>query len=189
RRKLVVQLAEFNVVMGPYRYLPYSTGLLRAYAEGDQTIKSHCQFLPFLYEMDTTKNIWLKLQQAPDVAAFSVSMWNEQLSLSIARMMKQAYGDKVCIVFGGCHIPHRPLAYMEQHPFIDVCVASEGEEAFKQILLRAIGNDGFADIPGVSYRLSGQIVETKDSAANQKDLDIYPSPYLLGLFDSLIDQQ
>lgn len=183
--KLNVYTLEPNVTMGAYRYLPYSTGLLRAYAESDAEIRANYRFMPFLYEMDTVKNLLAKFTEEPDVLAVSVSMWNEQLNLAVAREVKKRWPGCLTI-FGGCHVPHHPSQYMEQHQFIDVCVRSEGEEAFRDVLIRYISSGDFVGIPDVTFRGKYRIIENSEHRPSSKDLDCYPSPYMLGLYDDLM---
>lgn len=186
---MLVYFNEFNVVCGKYRYLPYNSGLLRAYAEVDPIIWDNYEFAPFIYEMDTPANVLAKYIKPPDVAAFSVSMWNEQLNLAVAREVKARW-PRCLIVFGGCHVPHRPEFYMMEHPFIDVCVKAEGEEAFREILLRLIGCPStwdFSGLCGVTYRRGNDLVSNVGERPFVKDLDRYPSPYLTGMFDGLLN--
>lgn len=188
--KLRVAFHEFNIRMGQdYCYLPIVSGILRAYAGAEPEIRDNCEFLPYLYVVDSPANAWGRYPAPPDVAAFSVSMWNEQLCFAMARRLKQTYGDKVLIVFGGYSVPNHPAEYMEKHPFIDLCVRSEGEESFKAILKERLGNCNYRDIPGVTRRSGDVILENKQDWPFQKDLDCYPSPYLTGAFDDLMSAE
>lgn len=188
-RKQIVYTAEFNVVLGAYRYLPYSTGLLRAYVQTDPTIKNNIEFQPFLYELEPLSNVMGKFEKAPDVVAFSVSMWNEQLNLATAKEVKRRWPNCL-ILFGGCHVPHHPTDYMRQYDFIDACVRSEGEETFKEVLQRHLEHASFSDVLDLTYRTKdGDIIENLGHRNYQKDMDVYPSPYLEGHFDYLMKQQ
>jgi putative methyltransferase len=112
-------------------------------------------------------------------------MWNEQLSLKLANLLKRKYN--CLIIFGGPSCPHNPTEYFRKYKFIDIAVRAEGEEAFNQILLRYIDNKkDFRDIPNVSFRNQEDkcIINTNPSPFN-RDLDIYPSPYLTGEFEYL----
>lgn len=193
KRKLNVTFHEFNVRMGNCVYLPIVSGILRAYAETDPDICERYAFAPFLYQMDSVENVWKRYIDAPHVAAFSVSMWNEQLNLAIAKGLKETYSDCL-IVFGGYSVPHHPEAYMERYQFIDVCVRAEGEEAFLNLLKRYGTHEyfisSFHGIPGLTYRLwGGHIVSNPGEYPFVKDLDKYPSPYLSGMFDDLIKEE
>ena len=177
---------EFNVRMGKTCYLPLVSGLLRAYAETSQQIRENYQFMPFLYHMDNLPKILSNYDQ-PDVAAFSASMWNEQLNLAVAAEVKRRWPN--CLtVFGGPQVPHDPFDYFSQHPFIDVAVRAEGEEPFADILHRHLETDDFSDIAAVSFRdrRTGEVKISRIERAFKRELDSYPSPYLEGLYDDLV---
>lgn len=188
--KLKVCFYEFNIRMGRFCYLPIVSGILRAYAETNPEICERYEFMPFVYAMDSLTNVRKETKGLPNVAAFSVSMWNEQLCLEAARQLKDLFGNFVLIVFGGYSVPHHPTAYMVRHPYIDVCVRSEGEETFKAILGRYATEEhtrrGFLGVQGLTYRNGAEIIENKEEWPFVKDLDQYPSPYLTGMFDSLV---
>jgi putative methyltransferase len=188
--KRVVYFNEYNVRMGRMCYLPLVSGLLRAHAEADDRITSNYRFKPFIFHLDSLANILGKYDEAVDVAAFSLSMWNEQLNLRVAQAVKQR-NPGCLVVFGGPQVPHDPAAYMARHHFIDVCVRAEGEEAFTEILLRFLESRDFRDLAGVSFReaVSGDIVVSSAERPFVRDLNMYPSPYLEGLYDDLIASQ
>lgn len=184
-----VYFNEYNVRMGRMCYLPLVSGLLRAFAETSETIKANFEFMPFVYCMDTPENI-LRQYDRPDVAAFSASMWNEQLNLTVAAEVKRRWPECL-IVFGGPQVPHNPEAYFETNPFIDVAVRAEGEEAFADILQQSLESFDFSRIPGVSFRdrETGEFRTNKESRPFKRDLNTLPSPYLEGLYDDLIALQ
>lgn len=179
-----VYLNEYNIRMERSAYLPIASGLLRGYAETFPEVTSHYEFAPFLYHVDSMANI-MPRYDAPDVAAFSVSMWNEQLNLRVAEEVKQKFPDCL-IVFGGPQVPQHPQEYFRQHPFIDVAVRAEGEEAFTKILIRNLESRDFSGLTGVSFRKDGECVRNVVESHQPKDLDMYPSPYLEGLFDPIM---
>lgn len=180
-----VYFNEFNIRMGALSYLPLVSGLLRAYAETSEIIKKKYTFKPFIYAIDTPRTI-LDSYDAPNVATFSSFMWNEQLNHLIASEVKKRWPGCL-IVFGGPQVPHHPIQYMKDHQFIDVCVRAEGEESFTEILERFADGADFDGIPNVTWR-NGKIWENKNERLFSRDLDKYPSPYLKGLFDDLVQQ-
>lgn len=185
----VIYLNEYNVLMDQATYFPLVSGLLQSYSLKQPLIKEQYRFRPFLFFRDNIENI-LNQYQNPAVAAFSVSMWNEQLSLKVAKAVKKKFADCL-IVFGGPQAPQEASAYSQQNPFIDVCVRGEGEETFAEILVRSLESSDFEGIPGLSYRhpRSGQWIKNVQEREQTKDLDIYPSPYLEGHFDYLLASQ
>jgi len=94
------------------------------------------------------------------------------------------------IIFGGPQAPFHPAYYFVRHPFIDVTVRGEGEGAFRDILERWVESQNFGPIPGISWRepKTGHCIYSEAERPLPQDLDIYPSPYLSGLFDSLINE-
>ena len=175
---------EYNIRMEKSAYLPIASGLLRAFAETNEDIKHNYQFMPFNYHMDSLTNIMARYEE-PSVAAFSLSMWNEQLNLVVAAEVKRRWPDCL-IVFGGPQVPQHPSDYFREHPFVDVAVRAEGEEAFSKILLRNLESRDFRGLTGVSFRMGDECVRNEENSHQPKDLDMYPSPYLEGLFDDIM---
>ena len=182
---LRVQTAEFNVRYDRACYLPLATGLLRAYAERQPEIKDSYEFGPFLYRVDTLKNILKAYERPVDVAAFSVAVWNEQLNLAVAREVKWRW-PKSLIVFGGLQVPDDATEYLQKYPFIDVAVRRTGELPFAEILRQNLNGRDFSKIPQVTYRVGGDVICNPDNNAFNRNLDDLPSPALDGLFDELM---
>lgn len=183
-----VYFNEYNVLMESAAYLPLASGILRASAEANPKLAGHYEFMPFLFLRDRPE-VLLDRYENPAVAAFSASMWNEQLNLELARRIKERYPDCL-IVFGGPQVPHDPAGYFAQHPFIGVTIRGEGERAFSAVLDRFIGSRDFAGLPSVSFRdpLSGLCVRNDGEYGLEKNLDTYPSPYLEGLYEYLFEE-
>ena len=185
-QKRAVYFNEFNVLMHGSAYLPLVSGLLQSYVSKSPGLSRQYEFKPFLFYRDRLEKI-LAQYDHPAVAAFSVSMWNEQLSLKVAQQVKASYPDCL-IVMGGPQVPHQPAGYFAQYPFIDVAVKGEGEEAFGEVLARFLESKDFSGIASVAYRdpATGRCVVNDLKRPQSRDLDIYPSPYLEGVFDPLI---
>ena len=177
---------EFNVLMEGSAYLPLVSGLLRCYAETKPVLQERYEFMPFLFYRDRLASI-VNRYENPGVAAFSCSMWNEQINLRVAEEVKRRYPECL-IVFGGANVPHHPEQYFREHPFIDVAVKGEGEEAFAEILERALDTRDFSGILNVAYRHpeTGACVVNCGQRPQPRDLDCYPSPYLEGGFEPLM---
>ena len=184
--KRAVYFNEYNVLLENATYLPLVSGLLRAYAATSEIITDNYHFMPFLFYRDSVETLMSRYDN-PVVAAFSVSMWNEQLSLRVAAEVKARYPDCL-IVFGGPSVPHHPASYFKDFPFVDVAVRGEGEESFAEILIRFLDSRDFSDIPGIAWRdpFSEACVRNDMDRPQSRDLDVYPSPYLTGLFEDLM---
>ena len=181
---------EYNLLMGSggVTYLPLVSGILSAYIKTDQLVSKKIKVMPFIFEMTSSDKILNQYTERPDIAVFSISMWNEQLSLEVANEIKTKY-PSCLIVFGGPQCPHNPTEFMTKHTFIDIAVRAEGEEAFLGILKKFILNTGeFSSVPNVSWRSASSIVINKETPRYERSLDVYPSPYLTGEFDYLLTE-
>jgi len=193
KKKINVFLNEYNLLMGSggATYLPLVSGILSANAKKDKKIKENFNFHNFIFHPDTAENILKKYYtEKPHIASFSISMWNEQLSLKVAKILKEKFDT--LIIFGGASCPHEPSEYFKKYPFIDVAIRAEGEDAFNEVLLRYLDEDkDFSKIPNVAFRdvKSKKCIINFEKAKFVRDLDIYPSPYLEGEFDYLISNE
>ena len=178
---------EYNLLMGSggVSYLPFVSGILSANAKKIKKINDNFKFKKFIFKPDTAENLIKNYyDEKPDIAVFSISMWNEQLSLKVAEELKKKWNT--LIVFGGASTPHDPTEYFKKYSFIDIAVRAEGEEAFNGILVGYLNNKNFKDIPNVSFRSDeGKCILNPSKTNFSKDLDMYPSPYLSGEFDYL----
>lgn len=180
-----VYFNEYNVMLERTAYLPLVSGILKAHALQNTVISSRYDFQPFLFLQDIPENL-LRRYDDPAAAFFSSSMWNEQLNLRLAELIKERYPECL-VVFGGAQMPHQPKEYFAKHPFIDIGVRGEGERPFVEILERFLESRSFDGIANIAWRdpETGACVRNDEDNPLEKDLDIYPSPYLEGLFEYL----
>jgi radical SAM superfamily enzyme YgiQ (UPF0313 family) len=99
--------------------------------------------------------------QKAKVAAFSCYIWNIGLTLQIAAGLKKAAPGTV-VVFGGPEVSYETKKLMQEHPYIDLIVAGEGEEAFPR-LLRALASFSFCSKSGQAVP-SAQLFEGSEAA-------------------------
>lgn len=185
-QKLQVYLNEYNIPLDNAVYLPLVSGQLQAYAMTKDVIREHYQFMPFIFIRNQLEQI-LSLYENPAVAAFSGLVWNTNLSLAVARRVKERFPNCL-IVFGGAQVPFDATDFFWTYPFIDVTVRGEGEQTFTELLERFLETRDFRSIPGISYRDpdTGECLRNDKERAVIKDLDMFPSPYLEGLFNELM---
>ncbi len=159
-----VGLVQINNSFSGQNYLPYSIGLLQAYVEKHAPNKH--EFLPMVYKRAPIDSIVQSLISA-DLVGFSIYVWNERISLEIARRLK-AIKPEIITVFGGPQVPDNPWSFLESNPQVNQVVHNEGERAFLDIV------EGRCVI-GAAIR--------KDRLTN---IDEIPSPFLEGTFDALM---
>ena len=186
---LEVYLNEYNVPMEKTIYFPLVSGLLQAYAQSIPLLKKNYRFMPFVF-LRNDPDMMVSEYNQPAVAAFSVSMWNMNLSLAVAKRVKKKFPHSL-IVFGGPQAPFETETFFREHHFINVTVRGEGEQAFADILTRFLENRDFSGIPGISFRdpNTGRCFKNQQERSLEKNLDIFPSPYLQGVFDYLFTSE
>lgn len=152
-----VYFFESNIPMDKVIYLPLVSGILQAYSQSIPELNEAYEFMPFIFMRDTPENM-IKNVRDPFIMAFSVCIWNHQLSLAVAKLVKQRWPE--CrIVFGG---PQVLADDKTRYDFIDCIIQEEGEKKFVRLL---------ADFAGIPLS-----VETDNLAS-------YPSPYTMGLYE------
>lgn len=179
---ITVGLVQINNSFSGQNYLPYSAGVLQAYAQRHAKNPETFRFLPLLYKRVAISSAVNGLLAA-DVVGFSTYVWNTQISLEIAHRLKLLRPD-VLIVFGGPHVPDRAEQLLRDHPFIDLAVHNEGEITFLRMLEMLPSRD-WSGLEGISFIGPGGYVRT-GSGPRIRDLDAIPSPFLEGVFDPLI---
>ncbi len=154
KMKRKVYFFESNIPMAGTVYLPLVSGILQAYAQTFKVIDDNYEFMPYIFVRDTPENMIADVKD-PYLMAFSVCIWNHQLSLAVARLVKQRWPE--CkIVFGGPQITELDA------PYCDYIIKEEGEKKFVRLL--------------ASLLHEPMDVETHN-------LGNYPSPYTLGLYE------
>lgn len=183
--KKKVYFNEYNILMENAVYFPLVSGHLHAFAVKDAVIKDNYEFMPYIFYRDYPDKI-LEKYDSPSVAVFSISIWNANLSLEVAKRVKQKFPDCL-IVFGGPQVPFDAAVFFAQHPFIDVTVRSDGERVFAELLKQNLVSRDFSRIDSISFKNEcGVCIKNENEQSWQRDLDVYPSPYIEGLFDSLL---
>lgn len=180
---ITVGSVQINNSFSGHNYFPYSVGLLQAYAQRYLQEPDHCRFLLPVYSRVPVARAVEHLWDA-DIVGFSVYVWNEKMSLAIAKALKKEKPE-VLIVFGGPQIPENPEGFLRENRFVDVVCHGEGEVPFLRILESFPSRD-WAGVPSVSHvNAAGDVVSTRrcDRIA---DLDSVPSPYVEGVFEPLM---
>lgn len=145
-------------------WLPYSAACVWSYCQQFDDVKQSFRLADIVFKREDQAQLLDRLDN-PRVCGFSCYQWNRNYNLSLAKKIKHRWPN-CTIVFGG---PEVTVAYQLEE-FIDVVVLGEGELAWLDIL-RKITQD------------------TQPQEVYQKqrlEINDYPSPYALRLFDPLI---
>ena len=187
-----VSLVSPNYMVGPVSqnsyYLPYSAGILwnHAYYNSD-LVRDNYQIDQLVWRRDDIEQV---AQEICDnaIVGFSTYIWNDKYNNALAKRIKEL-NPGCLIVFGGPQVPITRTDLFQVYPYIDICVKTEGEYVFRQILEQYVTDKDYVSIKGLLYndrnRLTNSIVDTGE-AIRIDQLDTLPSPYLSGLFDDII---
>ena len=170
---------------------PLAVGCIATYAEKQLQFSRPIRLFRYPENVDQA----LKEEGPPHIFGFSNFVWNSELSLAIARRIKEL-SPEIVIVMGGPNYPltsEKQESFLQQHPEIDFYVLHEGEVAFLNILktLDEMGMDLKkleGTMPSVQYiDQDGKLMAHPMSAERVRDLDEIPSPYLTGKLDEFFD--
>lgn len=178
-----IGMLQINSSFAGQNYLPLSLGYLYSYAQKYSANFHMYEFLPPVYKRMPVRDI-VTLYKDTDIVAFSLYMWNYNISCQIAQELKRI-NPKIVILFGGCEIPSDKLKkFASDHPFIDIVGIEEGEIVFSKFL-DAYPDRNWESIPSIAFRRDDNIFIT-EVASRIPDLNEIPSPFLNGYFDNLL---
>lgn len=209
-RKIRIGLTQLNNSFSGQCYLPLSVGMLQSYAKKHLSYADYYEFLLAIYNFAPIPEIVDQLSDA-DILAISLYVWNFENSMAIAKEFKKRYPDRLVVV-GGPHVPDTKKQFQRikktvpkpdelkrkranmtekfhrEHPDIDIAVHGEGERVFRYIL-EQMAIDGLRDktkLPSISYVDDNGIFHHNPKLERICDLSEVPSPYLEGVFDSIM---
>jgi radical SAM superfamily enzyme YgiQ (UPF0313 family) len=185
--KITVGGVQINNGFSGQFYLPYSIGLLYAYTLHNTKKKDKFKFNDIIYKRLNLDECLNNLKDC-DVVLFSTYVWNERISLEIAKNLKKKDSKKY-ILFGGPSVPDNKYGnaekFLRDNPFIDVAIHQEGERSIHK-LLEEFPNNNLKDTPNISFIDDKGKYNSNSILPRLRDFDNCPSPYLVGIFDDLI---
>ena len=185
KRKIKIGMVQVNNSFSGQNYLPLSLGFLVSYAEFHCKNYNDFEFLNPIYKRVPVKEAVEQYEDC-DIVAFSVYVWNNNISMRIAKDLKEANPNKLTLA-GGCHIPERPEyieKYMNDHPYLDIASIGEGERVFTDFL-ENYPTRSWDKVESLIYREGDKLITTPQ-AERIKDMNEIPSPFIEGYFDGLI---
>tara|TARA_Y100000034_G_C6880705_1_gene403522 strand:+ start:6 stop:1997 length:1992 start_codon:yes stop_codon:yes gene_type:complete len=187
--KTKVGLVQINNSFSGQEYLPLSVGYLHSYAQEHADNFDDFEFLNPIYRRMSVDETEERLSGA-GLVGFSTYVWNSEISLAIARRLKER-DPSTTILFGGCQIPdtrEKGLeTFLRENPFVDIASIGEGEVPFTRVLENYSKSD-WQNVPSVAFLDSnGEFSETPPTL-RVRDLNEIPSPYLTGFFDSIMEE-
>lgn len=119
----------------------------------------------------------LEIEQTKATMIGFTCMFDQTISsLSLAKMIKSKYPDKL-IVFGGYAV-EKPVGpqLMRCFPFIDVIVFGEGENKIRALAEASLDRSILDSIPGIMYRGTDEIIKENPPELKKMDMDESPVP-------------
>ncbi len=180
-----VYLAEVSTVYGEEKknaYIPYAIGCLAAFAWSNEKVKSEYNLGRLIYTREEIQSA-VKSLKNPYLIGLSSYIWNMEYNKAFAKELKKQYPECI-VVMGGHHIG--PTAkQLNEIKEADILIHGGGEEAFCDLLLKLSDNGDLNSVFNISYRdKSGKNITTPKKNPETKD---YPSPYLTGIFDGILN--
>lgn len=182
--KRKVQLVQVNYAYGSNVFLPYSVGLLQAYALSQPGIADHYEFITPFFLRRPVYEVVASLPRI-DVLGLSCYIWNWEYSKALGQAVKAAQ-PHCLVVLGGTQVPHNFKGFARAHPWADALVFYEGEKVFSGILAELISpNPCLLSVPGIVVLRDGEEVPTVP-AGRISDLSELPSPYINNVFYAIL---
>ena len=182
-----ISLVQPNFRQGPIEvnayYLPYTVGVIWAYANKFNEIKNNYQINEIIFKRDPVEKV-AELLKNDFIVAFSVYVWNKNYSFELAKLLKKI-NPNIILIFGGPEIPIEDKNIFVNYPFMDYVIKNEGEKSFKALLEKIIELEDKVSIPGLLINDNGQLIDT-GVPLRIDDLNEIPSPYIEGVFDKII---
>jgi Radical SAM superfamily len=169
---------------------PLNVGFISAYAKKCYGEAIDVRLFKYIADLEQAL-----ADKPPHIPGLSNYPWNFNLGLEIFRMTRAISPGTVCVM-GGPNIPlddEPRKQFIRRYPQIDFYAYLEGEEAFSNLVARAMetGVDRnkmkAAPIDGFIHYLSDSEVMCGTILPRRRDLDEIPSPCLTGLMDKFFD--
>ncbi len=182
-KRKTLYFVQANDIYGggrPSVYFPYAVGCLQAYLEQCPEITDEFDFGRIVYKKDPVEFVVDSFKN-PFMVLFSCSVWNTEYNKAVAKRLKEKHPE--CLVLFGGHSVSYDGQEIKELGFVDFVIHGYGEEPLLNLLLALKNGDPFDEIANISFLSKGKVVTTKSE--NQTGVD-YPSPYLTGVFDSIM---
>jgi anaerobic magnesium-protoporphyrin IX monomethyl ester cyclase len=115
------------------------------------------------------------LAEAPDVIGISCMFGPAEEDLANICHLAKNINPEIVTITGGHHVSNQPVEILEKFKDIDFVVEGEGEEVLLDLLSELEGNQNFASLDGVTYRIA-QVIKSNKKTKSIKDLDSIPYP-------------
>jgi radical SAM superfamily enzyme YgiQ (UPF0313 family) len=94
----------------------------------------------------------------PDIVGFSAMIFQYQVSVEMAKMVRQHYPD-LCLILGGYYatIDYEKIIHSEEGKLFDFIIYGEGERPFNELIKALSNGHDFSQVPNLVYRENGEV--------------------------------
>lgn len=171
--------------------IPLGAGVVAAY------LKKHVPQIAVEVFKGVTACMEAIRERPPKVIGFTNYMWNTNLCVMVASYARELSSDTL-LVFGGPEIDANPFELSEfakKYRVVDMFVRHEGEAAFLGIVQKYIEleedtkrlRDSISELGNGFYINDAGALMHGPQLPRINNLDEIPSPYLNGMFDTLLE--
>lgn len=132
----------------------------------------------------------------PDIVGITQYVWNSELNLYFASLVKQINPDCL-VVAGGPNLEiskFGKISFLKNRPFVDICIAYDGEIPFVEIVNRLLSGETASKIKknpvSGAYSLdldSGNLLDAVNPPPRLSSLDVFGPLYENGIFDEQLN--
>ena len=169
---------------------PLGLGSVTSYLLKEMNGKVECKLFKFPNKLNDALQ-----KEKPDVVCMSCYSWNENLTYTYAKYIKEKY-PKALIVFGGPNLPHEQKKrknYLQNNKAIDFYIKWDGEYALTNLIKKYFESNfdikklksSNVLLDNVCYVDENKYLEGKDQRVTK--LQDIPSPYLTGILDEFFN--
>ena len=168
--KVKILLSTFNA-----KYIHSSLGAYSIAAFCRSRIYSNVQVKEYTIQTPILNVLADIYKEKPAVLGIGAYIWNRNVVLELAQLVKQILPDTI-IIIGGPEASNDIKGIFSQAPDIDFIILGEGEETFLFLLEAIEKKIDIKKIEGIAYKNKNEII-TQGSLQIVKDLSVLEFPY------------
>jgi len=163
-------------------YFPYAAGDLWVYAKQEPTIDETYALGEIMFLREPIETAAARMED-PYIVGFSCYCWSTEYNKALAQAVKRRFPQ--CLILFGGHDVLPGGKMLEDLPYVDFVIHGEGEIPFRTLLTELNKESpDYAAVPGLSYRNGAEFPSNPEAVL--PSVEDLPSPYLEGVFDSIV---
>lgn len=115
------------------------------------------------------------ISEKPKIVAFSCYLWNIELVLKTAQIIKKAMPNTI-IILGGPEVSFDSEEWFEKEPSIDIIIEGEGELTFAHLMDTLLNHQPLSKVSGIVYKDTNKQIQRNEKRP-PLDVKNLKSPY------------